>query len=207
MGTEREMKAVVCLHHIATFMSVAAGGWAVIKGTGSKVKDALAGIFLAVQLFALLKVVLETAGKREETLGDQVGRLRAQIEKTRGGRAAAEEVYFPHWVFLCTIETKRAAAAKPRPLGSNRARTKTGPAEAGRQSAQVVPSAPRDFLPSITRSGSNLELADLEVQGRFPPSVGYACILPSRAPASNTSAAERRVWARTRFLSPIPKTP
>lgn len=59
MGTEREMKAVVCLHHIATFMSVAAGGWAVIKGTGSKVKDALAGIFLAVQLFALLKVVLE----------------------------------------------------------------------------------------------------------------------------------------------------
>lgn len=116
MGTEREMKAVVCLHHIATFMSVAAGGWAVIKGTGSKVKDALAGIFLAVQLFALLKVVLETAGKREETLGDQVGRLRAQIEKTRGGRAAAEactalmlflSLLFKIGVPLCLLERKK----------------------------------------------------------------------------------------------------
>lgn len=116
MGTEREMKAVVCLHHIATFLSVAAGGWAVIKGTGSKVKDALAGIFLAVQLFALLKVVLETAGKREETLGDQVGRLRAKIEKTRGGRAAAEactalmlllSLFFKIGVPLCLLERKK----------------------------------------------------------------------------------------------------
>ena len=53
-----------------------------------------------------------------------VGAERRQREAREvRGRAAAEEVYFPHWLFLCTIETKRAAAAKPWPRGSNRART------------------------------------------------------------------------------------
>lgn len=55
----------------------------------------------------------------------QVGAERRQREAREvGGRAAAQEVYFPHCIFLCTIETKRAAAAKPWPPGSNRARTK-----------------------------------------------------------------------------------
>lgn len=54
----------------------------------------------------------------------EVGAERRQREAREvRGRAAAEEVYFPHWLFLCTIETKRAAAAKPWPRGSNRART------------------------------------------------------------------------------------
>ena len=116
MKTKREVKAVVCLHHIATFMSVAAGGWAVVRGTGSRVKDTLAGVFLAVQLFALLKVVLETAGKRKDTLGDRVGQLREQIGKTRGGRPVADactamllflSLLFKIGVPLCLLERKK----------------------------------------------------------------------------------------------------
>ena len=116
MKTERELKAIVCLHHIATCISVAASGWAVIKGTGSRVRDTLAGIFLAVQLFALVKVVLETAGKREETLADKVIQLRNQIGKTGGGRLAASactalllfaSLFFKIGVPLCLLERKK----------------------------------------------------------------------------------------------------
>lgn len=54
----------------------------------------------------------------------EVGAERRQREAREvRGRAATKEVYFLHHMFLCTIETKRAAAAKPRPLSSNRART------------------------------------------------------------------------------------
>ena len=113
MKTKREVKAVVCLHHIATFMSVAAGGWAVVRGTGSRVKDTLAGIFLAVQLFAFLKVVLGTAGKRKDTLGDRVGQLREQIGKTRAAADACTamllflSLLFKIGVPLCLLERKK----------------------------------------------------------------------------------------------------
>lgn len=116
MKMEREVQAVVCLHHVATCISVAASGWAVIKGTGSRVRDTLAGVFLAVQLFALVKVVLETAGKRKETLEDRVIQLRNQIGKTRGGKMAASacaalllfaSLLFKIGIPLCLLERKR----------------------------------------------------------------------------------------------------
>ena len=116
MKTKREVKAVVCLHHIATFMSVAAGGWAVVRGTGSRVKDTLAGVFLAVQLFALLKVAGGRAGKGKETRGDGGGRRGERTGKTRGGRAAAYactamllflSLLFKIGVPLCLLERKK----------------------------------------------------------------------------------------------------
>lgn len=53
----------------------------------------------------------------------QVGAERRQRKICKvSGRAAAQKVHFFHWVFLCAVETKKAAAAKPRPLGSDRVR-------------------------------------------------------------------------------------
>ena len=127
----------------------------------------------------------------DEHVHDLVGGLKQVCPELRqrearevGSRAATQEVYFPHWVFLCTIETKRTAAAKPRPLGSKRAHATKHPKSAGRHRAQVVPSAPRDFLPNITGSGSDLELTNLEVQGKPFLPIFLGEFYPLRVPSA-----------------------
>lgn len=83
MRREREEleKLIVLIHHGATLVSAAAAMGVLIRGTGSRMKDLAAGLFMLFQIGALFKILDEACGKCRETAEARIRKLRLGLKE------------------------------------------------------------------------------------------------------------------------------
>lgn len=91
---DKDLEIIVCIHHIATFISAVVGCLVLIKGTGSRIKDTLAGCFFVTQLYAVFKILAEVSGNKKDTMASRLRHLVNRLKKEKKGRLHPEAGLF-----------------------------------------------------------------------------------------------------------------